>query len=288
MTGFGRSTASSGNRKITVEIKTLNSKQLDMSVRIPQSLRELELPLRNKIGSLITRGKADVMVYVETISAEAPVSLDVEIMGQYVRQIREASAALGVSEPTEWYPVLMRMPDVMRQEENTSAETDAESLLAAAGEAAAMLREFRLQEGEKLDRFFREKIETIGSLLAQVDRYEGKRVESIRHKLEEQLTRLTGVEIDKGRLEQELIYYIEKLDVNEEKLRLRSHLNYFLETLSAESDNGHGKKLGFIAQEMGREINTLGSKSNDAAMQRIVVMMKDELEQIKEQVLNVL
>lgn len=206
MTGFGRSTASSGNRKITVEIKTLNSKQLDMSVRIPQSLRELELPLRNKIGSLITRGKADVMVYVETISAEAPVSLDVEIMGQYVRQIREASAALGVSEPTEWYPVLMRMPDVMRQEENTSAETDAESLLTAAGEAAAMLREFRLQEGEKLDRFFREKIETIGSLLAQVDRYEGKRVESIRHKLEEQLTRLTGVEIDKGRLEQELIY----------------------------------------------------------------------------------
>lgn len=293
MTGFGRGCASSPKRKITVEIKSLNSKQFDFSIRVPSYFREMEVETRNSLAAKIERGKVDATVTVESLAVEASSSVNVPLLAAYKAQIEEMGAALGLPEaPADWYQILLRMPDSMKTE---TAKLDAEDVDAyhqACNEAVKALMEFRLEEGRKLYKFFCEKIENIGKLLASIEPYETSRVAKIKTRLEDQLSRLTSIEYDKGRLEQELIFYIEKLDVSEEKLRLRSHLDYFLETLGGEEVKpgvqGQGKKLGFIAQEMGREINTLGSKSNEAEMQKIVVRMKDELEQIKEQVLNVL
>lgn len=291
MTGFGRGISSSPTRKITVEIKSLNSKQADISMRVPPLFRELEVDTRNNIAVKLERGKIDVTVTAEILAAESGVSLNIPVMADYKKQMERMAVELGLPEPVDWYQVLLRMPDSMKTETARMDAADAEAFAEACAEAVTALRNFRMQEGRKLYDFFVEKITNIRALLKDVEPYEESRVTKIKARLEEQLSRLTSIEYDRGRLEQELIFYIEKLDISEEKLRLNTHLDYFLATLGEKDDlpvQGQGKKLGFIAQEMGREINTLGSKSNQAEMQMVVVRMKDELEQIKEQVLNVL
>lgn len=288
MTGFGKAVAETDNKKITVEIKSLNSKQLDLNARVPSIYRDKELDLRNIVGRPLERGKIDMVVSVENHGSETAASINVAALEAYKSQIEEASSSLGIPLPDDWYGVLLRFPDTLRND--TPAEIDdkeTEALFSAVSQAVSALMDYRRAEGLKLEEFFTARISHIGELLAQVDGFEVQRVEKIRQRIEEGLKKISGIEIDKGRLEQEMIYYIEKLDVNEEKQRLGQHLAYFMETLNAPHP-GQGKKLGFISQEMGREINTLGSKSNDADMQRIVVKMKDELEQIKEQVLNVM
>ncbi len=288
MTGFGKATAVAGNKKITVEIKSLNSKQLDLNSRIPSIFREKELEIRNIVGQPLERGKIDLNISVENLGTCSSTTLNVDAMASYKRQIEEASERLHIDVPEDWYAVLLRLPDTLKSESPDEIDDAVvESLFRAVSEAVKALLDYRRAEGLKLEAFFVERINRIKSLLSQVDDFEGHRVEKIRSRIEEGLKKISAVEIDKGRLEQEMIFYIEKLDVNEEKQRLAQHLEYFIETLEA-SRPGQGKKLGFISQEMGREINTLGSKSNDADMQRIVVKMKDELEQIKEQVLNVM
>jgi uncharacterized protein (TIGR00255 family) len=287
MTGFGKSTVQVLNKKITVEIKSLNSKQMDLNTRVPGSYRGSELSLRNLVAKRLQRGKADMSVSVETLGGEAPAKLNLSALAAYKRQVVYASEVLGIKCPDDWYSVLLRFPDTLRTDlDEDAADEEIEALTKATEEAVNKLMDYRRAEGIKLEEFFTIRIRKIANLLEQIAEYENERVPKIKARIEERLSKLSIVEYDKGRLEQEMIFYIEKLDVNEEKQRLAQHLSYFMETLSGEP--GQGKKLGFIAQEMGREINTLGSKSNQADMQRLVVMMKDELEQIKEQVLNVM
>lgn len=288
MTGFGKAVAELPGRKITVEIKSLNSKQLDISTRLPGQLREKDPELRARIGSVLERGKVELCIYIASTAADDTHTLNLPLLAAYKAQVQEMAATLGIPEPTDWYSTLLRLPDVLRTDgADTMGESDYEALVAAVDEAVAGLMAHRRAEGIRLEEFFRPRVEHIGKLLAEVETYEGERTERIRARLVDNLAKLPVAEYDRGRFEQEMIYYIEKLDVNEEKQRLRQHLTYFIQTMEQPAP-GQGKKLGFIAQEMGREINTLGSKSNHAEMQRLVVMMKDELEQIKEQVLNVM
>lgn len=291
MTGFGRGVASDGGKKLTVEIKSLNSKQFDLTMRLPNLFRELEGQTRNRLADCLERGKADCIATVELTGEETAPKLNVEVLREYKRQIEKLDTELGIAAPTDWHAILLRLPDTMKSESNELTEGEKETFWKAMEEAADQLTAFRIDEGKKLYDFFVGKIDNIRQLLAEVEPYETERVAKIKSRMLENLEKIAGVEYDRGRLEQELIYYIEKLDINEEKQRLRSHLDYFIETLGPRDETticSKGKKLGFIAQEMGREINTLGSKSNNAEMQIIVVKMKDELEQIKEQVLNVL
>ena len=285
MTGFGRSIVEYNHNKIIAEVKSLNSKQFDLLMRVPGYYRELEPELRSVLAEHLQRGKVDLTITLENLG-EASVVLNVEAMEHYKRQIEDMCTRLNIAWTTDWVGQLMRMPDAMKSEVRLLSDSERNIVKGAVVKAAHALTDFRRTEGAKLEVFFADKIRRIGELLSEVEPFENSRVAKLRERLEAQLQKLQGVEIDAGRLEQELIYYIEKLDVTEEKTRLRAHLNYFTETMAGEP--GQGKKLGFIAQEMGREINTLGSKSNNAEMQRIVVKMKDELEQIKEQVLNVL
>lgn len=285
MTGFGRSIVEYNHNKIIAEVKSLNSKQFDLLMRVPGYYRELEPELRSVLAEQLQRGKVDLTITLENLG-EASVVLNVEAMEHYKRQIEDMCTRLNIAWPTDWVGQLMRMPDAMKSEVRLLSDSERNIVKGAVVKAAHALTDFRRTEGAKLEVFFADIIRRIGELLSEVEPFENSRVAKLRERLEAQLQKLQGVEIDAGRLEQELIYYIEKLDVTEEKTRLRAHLNYFTETMAGEP--GQGKKLGFIAQEMGREINTLGSKSNNAEMQRIVVKMKDELEQIKEQVLNVL
>ncbi len=285
MTGFGKSVVEIPNKKITVEVKSLNSKQLDLSTRIPAVYREKELELRNLIAHRLERGKVDLLIYAETIHEESTVTLNLPLLSSYKSQIEEMSQTLSIPTPEDWYSVLLRFPETMKSEApGAISEEENEALFKAVNEAVDGLMQFRREEGMKLEEFFAKRIENIRNLLAEVPQYESERIAKIRGRIEEGLTKIVSVDYDKSRLEQEMIYYIEKLDINEEKQRLSQHLNYFMETM--EGPQGQGKKLGFISQEMGREINTLGSKSNHAEMQKLVVRMKDELEQIKEQVLN--
>lgn len=287
MTGFGKSVVTIPNKKITVEIKSLNSKQLDISARVPAIFREKELELRNLIASVVERGKVDFQIYSESIGAETTVSLNIPLMAAYKAQVEEMARQLGIPWPDDWYGVLLRFPETVKSELPAAlTDEESEALFNATREAIDGLMQFRAKEGKKLEEFFTKKISNIRGLLSSVDPYEKERVVKIRARIEENLSKIDSVTFDKNRLEQEMIFYIEKLDINEEKQRLAQHLNYFMETM--EHGNGQGKKLGFISQEMGREINTLGSKSNHAELQKIVVKMKDELEQIKEQVLNVM
>lgn len=287
MTGFGKAIVEIPNKKITVEIKSLNSKQLDVSARVPAAYREKELEMRNRIARRLERGKVDLSVHVETVVSDTPATLNIALMAQYKKQIETMSQELAIPLPTDWYSVLLRMPEVMKAENSTSlSDEEGDALLKAVDEAIEGLMQFRREEGKKLEEFFAQRIDNIRARLSEVPQYEGERVAKIRARIEDGLAKIKEVDYDKSRLEQEMIYYIEKLDVNEEKQRLTQHLNYFIETMN--DTHGQGKKLGFISQEMGREINTLGSKSNHAEMQKIVVRMKDELEQIKEQVLNVM
>ena len=289
MTGFGKAVTICNDKKITAEIKSLNSKQLDLSIRLPQSSREIELELRNMVSKSLERGKVDHYIYTETIGNTASANFNIPMLKSYKEQIETISATLGIPVPQDWYATLLRLPDAIISADANNAEineTEIEAVKNSVSEAVNALIEFRTQEGNRLNLFFKEKIDNIRQLLAEVAPYESDRIAKIKKRIHDSLSKLEGVEYDNNRFEQEMIFYIEKLDITEEKLRLSNHLDYFIDTL----DNGHGqgKKLGFISQEMGREINTLGSKSNHAEMQKIVVKMKDELEQIKEQILNVM
>lgn len=291
MTGYGKSSFANDYMKLTVEIKSVNSKQLDLIFRLPAVFREQEIPLRNRLSPLLERGKIEVTVSYENLRGETPVKINTDVIKVYKQQIDSLITDLGVEAPKDWIPILIRLPEAMSSHSPEADEEEKEILTDIVLQAAQNFTEARLKEGKGLFEFFFEKIERIRGYLEHTEQFEGERVSKIREKLELQLSKLQAVEIDRGRLEQELIFYIEKLDVTEEKQRLRSHLTYFEETLGEPEEtqvSGKGKKLGFISQEIGREINTLGSKSNDADMQKLVVMMKDELEQIKEQVLNVL
>ncbi len=288
MTGYGKATVELPDKKINVEIKSLNSKSMDLSTRIAPIYREKEMEIRNEVSKTLERGKVDLSLWVEKKDTEQLATpINQELVATYYQHIKEISVATGIPEPEDWFSTLLRMPDVMTKTEvQELSEEEWQAAHQAVVEAVAHLVDFRKQEGVALEQKFREKISNIRSLLATVEPYEKERVAKIKDRIVEALEKTISVDYDKNRLEQELIYYIEKLDVNEEKQRLANHLNYFITTL--EGGSGQGKKLGFIAQEMGREINTLGSKSNHAELQKIVVQMKDELEQIKEQVLNVM
>lgn len=287
MTGFGKATVVVNNKKLTAEIKTLNSKQMDLQVKVPLVYRELELELRNLVARELGRGKVDVYVTSESIDTAGASQLNVEMLKSYRAQVENVAQQLNLPAPEDWYTILLRMPDVYKQDINEAvAQEELDGVRDVVAQALKATVEFRTQEGKKLYSFFKEKIATIQQLLNDITQYETTRTEKIKTRLIEQLEQLEQVDYDKNRLEQELIFYIEKLDITEEKIRLQNHLNYFVETL--DNAERQGKKLGFISQEMGREINTTGSKSNHAEMQKIVVDMKDNLEQIKEQVLNVL
>ena len=288
MTGYGKATAELPDKKINVEIKSLNSKAMDLSTRIAPAYREKEIEIRNEISKVLERGKVDFSLWIEKKEgADSATPINQELLKGYYKQILSISENLNIPLPADWFQTLLRMPDVMSKTEiQELSEEEWATVHATVLEAVNHLVDFRKQEGMALEKKFREKISNISSLLEKITPYEKERVEKVKERNIEALEKTLSVDYDKNRLEQELIYYIEKLDVNEEKQRLTNHLKYFISTL--EGGCGQGKKLGFIAQEMGREINTLGSKSNHAEMQKIVVQMKDELEQIKEQVLNVM
>ncbi len=288
MTGFGKAVLPYKEKKINVEVKSLNGKNIDLSTRIAPLYREKEIDIRKHLSQVLERGKIDFSIWIEKDDHVNATPINGALVENYYNQLKEISAKTGIPEPTDWYASLLRMPDVMNK---TDLEELSEEEWSVASEAINMaidrLVAFRKQEGEALSKKFHEKIDNIEQLMLSLEPLEKSRVEKIRGNIVKGLEKIPEVEYDKNRLEQELIYYIEKLDISEEKQRLANHLKYFRETMNEEG-HGVGKKLGFIAQEMGREINTTGSKSNQAEMQNIVVKMKDELEQIKEQVLNVL
>ena len=288
MTGYGKATAELSDKKINVEIKSLNSKAMDLSTRIAPLYREKEIEIRNEIAKALERGKVDFSLWIDKKDAcELITPINQDVVVAYYERIRTISETTGIPAPEDWFSTLLRMPDVMTKNDiQELSEEEWKVVRATVLQAIQSLVEFRIQEGAALEKKFREKISNIAKLLTSVDPYEKERVEKIKERITDALEKTISVDYDKNRLEQELIYYIEKLDINEEKQRLSNHLKYFINTM--EDGSGQGKKLGFIAQEMGREINTLGSKSNHAEMQKIVVQMKDELEQIKEQVLNVM
>jgi TIGR00255 family protein len=288
MTGYGKAEAHCNGKKIHIEIKSLNSKALDLSARIAPLYREKEIEIRKYLAQALERGKVDFSIWVEKDADRQATPINPFVVSNYKQQIEAISKDLAINAPTtNWWDIIVRLPELttpVEQEELSQDEWN--EVYRAIQQATQALIEFRKQEGQALYKMFTLKINNIEQLLSSIVPYEKERTEKIRQRLEERLCELKGVDYDKNRLEQELIYYIEKLDISEEKQRLTNHLKYFRETL--DGGCGQGKKLGFIAQEMGREINTTGSKSNLAEMQNIVVKMKDELEQIKEQVLNVL
>lgn len=288
MTGYGKAAATYNDKKITAEIKSLNSKALDLTVRIATCYREKEMELRAMISNTLLRGKVEFSLWIERDEVEQTAKLNIPLMQKYIRQFHEANTQYGIPVPENLTEVILKMPDAVSKQETVEelAEEEWNVARTVAEQAVNQLMDFRTQEGKALEQKFREKTDNIEALMKSIEPYEKARTEKIRQRLADALSSIPEVEYDRGRLEQEMIFYIEKLDINEEKQRLFHHLDYFRETLDGEY--GQGKKLGFIAQEMGREINTTGSKSNQAEMQNIVVMMKDELEQIKEQVLNVL
>ena len=288
MTGYGKSVAVYKGKKINVEIKSLNSKSLDLSTRIAPLYREKEMEIRQTIQQRVLRGKVDFAIWIEKDADCDATVINAALAENYCKQIKAIAQRCNIPEPEDWFLTLMRMPDVTAKTEVETLDDKEWSVArAAVDEAIDKLVAFRTQEGAALEKKFGEKVDNIEQLLLSIEPYEKARVEKIRARIVEGLKSIPDVEYDKNRLEQELIYYIEKLDISEEKQRLANHLKYFRETMNEEG-HGVGKKLGFIAQEMGREINTTGSKSNQAEMQNIVVKMKDELEQIKEQVLNAL
>jgi uncharacterized protein (TIGR00255 family) len=287
MTGYGKAVVVYKEKKINVEVKSLNSKQLDLQTRIAPIYREKEMEIRQMVAAAVVRGKVDFSLWIEKDTTVDATPINAALVENYYRQMKDIAAKTGIPMSEDPLYTLMRMPDVLTKTEQEVLSNE-EWVVARKGvtEALDALVSFRTQEGAALQKKFTEKIDNIAQLLAEIEPWEKGRVEKIRQRITDGLQQIPGVEYDKNRLEQELIYYIEKLDISEEKQRLANHLKYFRETMAEPA--GQGKKLGFIAQEMGREINTTGSKSNPAEMQNIVVQMKDELEQIKEQVLNAL
>ena len=287
MTGYGKSIVTYNEKKINVEIKSLNSKALDLSARIAPLYREKEMEMRQMIAAALIRGKVDFAIWIEKDEIADATPINAALVENYYHQLREIQNRVGIPEPQDWFQTLLRMPDVTTTNEvEILTDEEWETARQAIEQALNALVEFRKQEGIALQKKFIEKIDNISALLTSIEPYEKSRIEKIRARIIEGLNTIPEIDYDQNRLEQELIYYIEKLDISDEKQRLANHLKYFRETMN--EGYGQGKKLGFIAQEMGREINTTGSKSNQAEMQNIVVKMKDELEQIKEQVLNAL
>ncbi|MBQ4531859.1 MAG: YicC family protein [Alistipes sp.] len=286
MTGFGKGEASLSNKKITVEIRSLNSKQLDMNVKLPTLYRTFEFDIRSRVAAAVVRGKADISVTVENTAVNTSATINKELFREYLRQMNDTLAFSGVDAAYDAIvPVIMRMPEVVStQAEEVSAEEQA-ALMQALDAALEQFNAFREQEGATLIADLLRRVDKIEELKAEVVPYEQSRCETIKNRIRENLSQLK-VDVDSNRLEQEMIFYIEKLDITEEKVRLSNHCRYFREV--AANEDAAGRKLGFIAQEMGREINTLGSKANEANIQILVVKMKDELEKIKEQVLNIL
>lgn len=287
MTGFGKAIVELPQRKITVEIKSLNSKQLDLSMRVPQIYKALEMDIRSEIAQRLERGKLDFSIQIENkASGDSSAQINTDIIKKYYEQLKAATTALQIPEPTDWLPTLLRLPDTLKSETAEASDDENEAVKRAVNEAIDHLIEFRAQEGLMLQKLFTEKIGNIARLLTEVEPYEKERTEKIKARIVDALNKIENFDYDKNRMEQEMIFYIEKLDINEEKNRLDNHLKYFIETMDGRY--GQGKKLGFISQEIGREVNTMGSKANHAELQKIVVRMKDELEQIKEQILNVM
>ena len=287
MTGYGKAVVAYKDKKIHAEVKSLNSKQLDLNTRIAPLYREKEMEIRQMVAEALIRGKVDMSVWIEKDTLVDATPINAALVENYYNQIKAIADKTGIPVPEDWFYTLLRMPDVLTKTDQV--ELDDEEWAAAkqaVSEALKNLVDLRIQEGAALQKKFTEKIDNIAQLLAEIEPFEKGRVEKIKARIIDGLQQIPGVEYDKNRMEQELIYYIEKLDISEEKQRLTNHLKYFRDTMNEPA--GQGKKLGFIAQEMGREINTTGSKSNQAEMQNIVVKMKDELEQIKEQVLNAL
>jgi uncharacterized protein (TIGR00255 family) len=282
MTGFGKASLQLPTKKITVEIKSLNSKGLDLNTRMPSVFREMELGLRNQISQRLERGKVDFSLYVEVTGEETTSKINVPIVKGYINQMK---AVIPNADETELMKMAVRMPDALKTERDEIDENEWKQIQTVINEALENIANFRKDEGASLEKEFQLRIANINSLMNEAVSYDAERVETVKTRLRTALDELK-VNVDENRFEQELIFYLEKYDITEEKVRLGNHLNYFLETLNGTEANG--RKLGFITQEMGREINTMGSKSNHSEMQKLVVMMKDELEKIKEQVLNVL
>lgn len=287
MTGFGKSVCELPGKRITIELKSLNSKQLDVNTRIPSLYREKDLTIRNEISQKLHRGKIDVTFYVESMMPDKISQVNEDVISAYHQQLKGLSEKLGLADNTDFLRIIMPLPDTLKSPQAELEEEEWRAVNHSLIEAIDQLDNFRIQEGISMYKDVSERNESIKSLLGQINPFENQRTEKIRTRIMDSLSDMgNNGNIDENRFEQELIYYLEKLDISEEKVRLSNHLQYFEETLSEEGPVG--KKLGFISQEMGREINTLGSKANDADIQRLVVRMKDDLEKIKEQILNIL
>lgn len=286
MTGYGKAVVELPNRKITIEIKSLNSKQFDLFTRIPLIYRDKEIGLRAQLAKRLERGKVDLSFHLEHISKDVTSKIDYSVVKQYHSELNNMVSELSIAPPSDWLTTILRLPDVMRQEVEEIDEEEWTMIEKAIEKATDDLISFRVQEGEMIKNILSEKINNIRTLLISIEPFESERIEKVKSRIYDNLTQLENVDYDNNRFEQEMIFYMERLDVNEEKTRLTNHLDYFLKTM--DENKSQGKKLGFITQEIGREINTLGSKSNHFEMQKIVVQMKDELEQIKEQILNAL
>jgi len=286
MTGYGKAEVEIQNLSFSIEIRTLNSKQIDINMRIPPALKGKEIELRTLLSKSLQRGKVDFSIFSDKQQQSSNLSLNKELALQYYQQLKALADELG-EEPKDILSLITRLPDVFSTEEEEMDERGWQQLQKAVEETIGEVNTFRTEEGRVLENDFRMRIDTILNLLKQVPEYESARIERIRERIQKSLDEnFSNVQYDQNRLEQEIIFYIEKLDITEEKVRLKKHLDYFLEVLNAEDTVG--KKLGFVTQEMGREINTLGSKANDASLQQLVVLMKDELEKVKEQMLNIL
>jgi uncharacterized protein (TIGR00255 family) len=286
MTGFGKAEIDLPGKKITIEIKSLNSKQLDVNTRIPAAYREKEIEIRNMLAQEVERGKVEFIITLDAIGKSVSSAINQTVVKNYYEEIKGLSENLNIALPTEWFSIILRLPEAIKTEVTELDEKEWVAVQQAIKKALKSLNAFRKQEGLMLENVFIDKIDKIEQLLKEIDLYETERVEKVKNRIQEGLAKTDFGSYDENRFEQELIYYIERLDINEEKSRLSNHLKYFVETLR--SEKSQGRKLGFISQEIGREINTLGSKSNHALIQKLVVQMKDELEQIKEQIFNVL
>ena len=283
MTGFGKASGSYQSKKVSVELRSLNSKSMDLNVRIPQAYKELDADVRKHVTNALGRGKVDVFISIDSIGEESSVSINQALAKKYYAELKELNDSL--NENTEDYlSLILRMPDIYETKSQGLEEEEIKWLMELVAEATANLINFRRKEGEELEKEFKERIGDIRGFLSEVPKYEEERIQVIRDRMKKSLEEIDSGH-DENRFEQEMIFYLEKLDVSEEKMRLGNHLNYFEETMKMDQS---GKKLGFISQEIGREINTLGSKSNHAEMQRLVIGMKDQLEKIKEQILNTL
>ena len=284
MTGFGKSIVELPGKKITIELKSLNSKNLDLNARMPSQYRERELDLRGKIAKSLSRGKVDFSLYVEITGEATTASVNAEVVKKYIQQLKEIPST-GTADEASLLEIAMRLPDTLKTEREEIDESEFNAIDQGLEEALAEINDFRDAEGKALEKDFVLRIETLQQLLQEVIEIDPQRIDAVKERLQKGIEELKE-NVDENRFEQELVYYIEKYDITEEKTRLENHLSYFTETLNSSDSNG--KKLGFIGQEIGREINTIGSKSNFAPMQKLVVHMKDELEKIKEQLLNVL